>query len=267
MLPLRMLANIFLRPQIYGGSKEFLFRPHLRNAKRNFVVVDVRDREGTFRSSLRLRQKSTDIETFQQIFLHGSYQTRYLARRADIDAWYQSRAKPLILDLGANVGLSALYFAKNWPRATVIGVEPDAENYALFVTNVSCHKNVIPIRGAIASEPGYARIVNPKASEWAYRTEVTASNTDLPAVSVPELLDRSGDCDPFLCKIDIEGAEDELFSSNTEWVTRFPVIMIELHDWMLPQSGSSTNFLRTIVNMERDFVLNGENIFSIAHDS
>ena len=37
-----------------------------------------------------------------------------------------------------------------------------------------------------------------------------------------------------LIKIDIEGGESELFEKNIEWIEKFPLIIIELHDWMLP---------------------------------
>ena len=87
----------------------------------------------------------------------------------------------------------------------------------------------------------------------------------LPAIPVTELLDQHRECEPFICKIDIEGAEQELFSANTQWVERFPIVIIELHDWLFPARGSSANFLRAIAGMKRDFILSGENIFSISH--
>ena len=62
-------------------------------------------------------------------------------------------------------------------------------------------------------------------------------------------------------KIDIEGGEKSLFSGDTTWMRQFPLIIIELHDWMLPFSGSSKNFLKAVAEHEFDFVHKGENIF------
>jgi hypothetical protein len=70
---------------------------------------------------------------------------------------------------------------------------------------------------------------------------------------------------PFLVKIDIEGAEQDLFSCNVEWIEKFPILIIELHDWLLPSQGTSRNFLKAIAPLDRDFVFFGENIFSIAN--
>jgi hypothetical protein len=67
-------------------------------------------------------------------------------------------------------------------------------------------------------------------------------------------------------KIDIEGAEAELFSANTEWVDQTPLIIIELHDWLLSRQGISRNFLRCVSSLDRDFVHIGENIFSVKND-
>jgi FkbM family methyltransferase len=266
MLPIRMSTQIFLRSRKYPGCREFSFSPHLSRLDGRFVAVDVRARDSAFSTTLRLRPDSTDVEIFSQIFLYAHYRTYDMARCAEIAAYYDSCAKPLVLDLGANIGLSALYFAKNWPKATIVGVEPDQGNYALFCQNTAGHEHIVPMRGAIASKHSYARIINPHESEWGYRTEINDRNSGgLVALSVAELLERHSDCQPFICKIDIEGAEQELFSANTQWLERFPIVIIELHDWLFPRSGNSGNFLRAIAGTNRDFILSGENIFSVAH--
>jgi hypothetical protein len=51
----------------------------------------------------------------------------------------------------------------------------------------------------------------------------------------------------------------------TSWIDRFPLLVIELHDWLLPGQSTSRNFLREIALRDRDFVYRGENIFSIAN--
>ena len=41
------------------------------------------------------------------------------------------------------------------------------------------------------------------------------------------------------------------------------MLIIELHDWMLPGACNSKNFLRAISQYDRDFVHIAENIFSL----
>jgi hypothetical protein len=110
-------------------------------------------------------------------------------------------------------------------------------------------------------------IVNPDAPPWEFRTEKVASigPKSIPALSVEYLTALAPDATPFLVKIDIEGFEEDLFSQNIQWIKAFPIVIIELHDWMLPGRGSSNNFLRAIANENLDFVIIRENVILIAN--
>jgi hypothetical protein len=54
-----------------------------------------------------------------------------------------------------------------------------------------------------------------------------------------------------------------LFAQDTGWIAEFPILIIELHDWLFPKKGTSQNFLKAIAAHDRDFVYVGENIFSL----
>jgi hypothetical protein len=112
------------------------------------------------------------------------------------------------------------------------------------------------------------RICNADEDAWARRTETAApgGSGSIPALSVASLMKLAPEGSrPFIAKIDIEGFESNLFSQNTSWVDLFPVLYIELHDWMLPGHGTSNNFLRVISQLQRDFILSGENVISISN--
>jgi hypothetical protein len=68
---------------------------------------------------------------------------------------------------------------------------------------------------------------------------------------------------PFMVKIDIEGGEQDLFESNTDWVEHTAIVVVELHDWLFPRQRTSLPFLRCVSALDRDFVYRGENVFSI----
>ena len=70
--------------------------------------------------------------------------------------------------------------------------------------------------------------------------------------------------EPFIAKIDIEGFEDDLFSKNTAWIDRFPLLIIELHDWMLPWKSTWRNVLSAVSGLNRDFIYISENVFSVS---
>lgn len=203
----------------------------------------------------------------QQIFVNEEYSLRRLAMHDQINEFVTSKLlsglRPLIIDLGANIGASTMYFALSYVNSRVIAVEPESGNYELLSKNTSGF-DCIPVNGAIASEKRFVRLCDPGYGNWGYRTEYDTSD-GIQTYTVAELITKYGGeaFFPFIIKIDIEGAEAELFSKNTDWIDAFPVLMIELHDWLLAGSNSSSNFLKCIAGRPRDFVLVGENIFSI----
>jgi hypothetical protein len=62
-------------------------------------------------------------------------------------------------------------------------------------------------------------------------------------------------------KIDVEGSEDALFRSNTDWLSNTRLVIIELHDEKLPGQNISRNFFRRIAREDFEFAMNGENAF------
>jgi FkbM family methyltransferase len=261
--------KLFLDRRPFRGRREFAFR--ISAVERDYYRFRISSHEGTFRKAVSLRRRTSDLATFEQVFANNDYNLRRLERWDEIVKLYDAICRdgtPLILDLGANIGLSALYFAKNWPAAHIIAVDPDKENFLMMQANLDGLRNIQPVNAAVASQGGVVRIVNPAADSWALRTEwATPGTTDtVAAMSVESLIERAPrNCRPFIAKIDIEGFESELFSQNTDWLRCFPIIIIELHDWLFPGQGTSNNFLRAVARESRDFVFIGENVVSISN--
>ena len=91
---------------------------------------------------------------------------------------------------------------------------------------------------------------------------------EIQSVSIKNLINDNNESIPFIIKIDIEGFENELFSKNYDWINKFDIIIIEIHDWMLPGEANSFNFFNALVeNMntdnKRDLIISGENLISI----
>jgi FkbM family methyltransferase len=220
------------------------------------------------------RPGTSDEGVMTQIFKQNDYSFGRLRRGQEIADFYNRAAasakSPLIIDAGANIGASSVYFAYSFPKARVVAIEPEQGNFDLLETNTQ-GMAVEPVRCALAAAPAHVNLVDPGTGFWGYRT-TTSPDGNLMAQSVPCITineiyaARSQHCSPFIVKIDIEGGESELFSAGTEWVAATPLIIIELHDWLLPGQASSRPFLQCISGQDRDFVYIGENIFSIANN-
>ena len=84
-----------------------------------------------------LRMESTDIPTFEQIF--GQCQLSF-------DFPSEPR---VIIDAGANIGISTIYFANRFPNAKVIAIEPEESNFELLKINCENYPNVKLVRAAV----------------------------------------------------------------------------------------------------------------------
>ncbi|HXC94552.1 MAG TPA: FkbM family methyltransferase [Edaphobacter sp.] len=177
-----------------------------------------------------------------------------------------SGKKPLILDCGANIGASVLWFTARYPDAHIIAVEPAPDNFALLRKN--CAKLDVDLHEAgVGPVDGHASLCNPFGESMSYQTNTHNNGIDIEMVSIGTLLTSlpPSAYSPFLLKLDIEGAEKPLFGGDTSVIDQFPLIIIEPHDWLLPGQQSSVEFFRFHAAAGREFQMKHENIASIAH--
>ena len=143
--------------------------------------------------------------------------------------------------------------------------EPDESNLNLSKENNHYNKNKFYC-AAIGNKVGKGLLRDPGRGTWGYQI-VENKNGTIDIITVESLLKKYSSITytPFIIKIDIEGFEGDLFKKNTDWIDLFPIIIIELHDWMLPKKTTSSNFLKQISKKNRDFIYHGENVFSISN--
>jgi FkbM family methyltransferase len=216
---------------------------------------------------LSLRDLPEDRDVCNQIFFRGDYDLGRLRRYSELLAFYAQASRPLIVDAGANIGAGAAWFATHFPRASIIAVEPDVGNFRVLERNAQTWPTIRPLQAAIAQRHGTLILTDPGEGAWGFRTSTdsTAAGYSVNALTIEEIMALEPNAAPFILKIDIEGAEADLFSRHSIAFQKFPVVIIELHDWMLPRVASSQNFLSWHSANKRDFIYVGENVFSISN--
>jgi FkbM family methyltransferase len=212
---------------------------------------------------VHLRLKPRDAVIFRQIFRYGDWDfNRYPQARRVWHSYHQiidQGGIPLIIDAGANVGAASLWFARLFPEALIIAIEPDPDNVRMCRMNTKNVTNVTVIEAAIGSTSGTVTLYNTAGTSIAAQTK--RSNTGaVPLRTVSELIEGR---QLFIVKIDIEGFESDLFLANTEWIEGVTMIMIETHDWMLPGQYSSRSMQRSMAAQQFEMLLSGENIFYV----
>ena len=177
----------------------------------------------------------------------------------------------LIVDCGANIGSSTNFFLETYENSKIISIEPDKENFQVLKKNVNSSR-VQLINSAVSNEIIHFKI-NPYKNDIDDNrgkniTEV--KDTSFPkSIVINDILSDQLNLNlyPLLIKIDIEGFEKNLFEKNVEWMDKFKILIVELHDWMLPEKSISKNYFNVICrSMEknnRDMLIKGENIISI----
>ncbi len=204
-----------------------------------------------------------DINTVFQIFGYEEYNLNLHKK------WKKTKLnfnkKFLIVDCGSNIGSSTRYFEELFLNSKIIAIEPDKKNFNLSKKNIINKKTKI-INSAVASQNFYYKIIN-KNDPRAHQVKYKNNNTNNQTITINQILKLEKKFQPFLIKIDIEGFEQELFSKKIEWMDKFEIIIIEIHDWMLPTKSISSNFIRslakTLNKSKRDLIIRGENLISI----
>jgi FkbM family methyltransferase len=226
---------------------------------------------GNTKRTFLYRKGTSDMGAIVQVLKNGDYNFGRLQRAGDLSTHYErlheAGKRPLIIDAGANIGAASVYFGYSFPKAQIVAIEPERSNFDLLAANTA-GLSVECIHGALGPEAGTVNVVDTGRGHWGFQVSAgqpsQAAADAVECVTINDIYARYGDTvAPFIAKIDIEGSEAELFASNTGWVARTPVIIIELHDWMLPGTANSRSFLECVGRQNRDFVYIGENIFSI----
>lgn len=246
------------------------------NSKFRFIHFSLKTKNLSYifdRQTLTITKINTttqvDYHTIEQIFTLEEYRLDKLKRFNEIQRFYlhykDLNMEPLIIDCGANIGAATLYFNLFYSHAKVVAIEPSTQNFRTLRENCAHNSKNILINAGIGSECGSSQIVNADADNNAVQLTTDCSEGNIKLIDVQSVFDENSDNPPFIVKIDIEGFESELFSKNTDWVEKVPVIIMEPHDWLMPKMRSSCNFINVLNRSNRDFIIQGENIISISN--
>ena len=166
---------------------------------------------------LRIPDAASFLASYRELFVDGT-----LAFEWDAD-------EPRILDLGANIGLSVLYYKRNYPRARVVAFEADPAIYRYLVKNV--HGNgfvdVELVNQAAWDTAGRLRFLPDGADGGAVREGAeAAAGFEVDACDLGAYLEgRTFD----VVKMNIEGAETRVLPAIAPHLSRVRLLFVEYH--------------------------------------
>jgi FkbM family methyltransferase len=216
-----------------------------------------------------IRIGGSDWQVLTGIFFARDYADPTVTHERALRSWYDAQIaagyRMVVIDCGANIGLSAIWYAVTFPEALIYAIEPEPENFALLQHNAAPYPNITPIQAAVMGRPARVALRNVSDEPWAWQTE-EVEDGGMQAVTMPQLLGRDAGALPFIVKIDVEGAEVSIFSGDDGWAASVPLIVCETHDEIIPWGATAHAVFASLTRLGvRDFVQRGENTFCYSH--
>lgn len=177
-----------------------------------------------------VRLGTTDASVLRQVLMERHYEFPLMPHPR------------VIVDAGANIGLSAVFFANKYPGAVIIAIEPEDSNFEMLQRNAQPYSQIKPMKAALWNEDKLISLVDPGQGAHGFQT-VGENAGQCPLLGLTQAMkletlmkDRGFDRIDIL-KIDIEGAEKEVFEDSANWISHVGVVLAELHDDLKPGCG------------------------------
>jgi FkbM family methyltransferase len=201
-----------------------------------------------------LRLKTTDIELYGKMF-------------ADREYAFEAIKQPKVI-VDANIGLATIFFANAFPEATIIAIEPEATNFALLKKNTAAYPKVVPVQAALWCDNTMINLThpasNPEWDKWAFRTQRDEDRNknklfhQIQGMTVDRIMRDHGLDFIDVLKVDIEGAEKDVFADASNWIDKVGAVTIELHEnWDME---CNRNFFKATNSFQIAWK-QGENVF------
>ena len=173
-----------------------------------------------------------------------------------------SRPVGTIIDAGANIGLESLRFRHNHPDARIVAIEPDIENFALLRRNCGDDPRIELFNLALWSGPATLALRQGSNNEAFQVTTEAGAGPKVEALSIENILTRFDWPRIGILKLDIEGAEHEIFSTGAErWIDRVDCIIMEISDH--DRAGTTQSLFKALEGQAFNAEILGENIVLI----
>ena len=191
--------------------------------------------------AILLRENSTDWNVFAEIFLERVYDKHAAAIP-------RGSGPVVLIDLGANIGLSTIALAEilgsgrgvseiaEAAGVSIVAVEPDAENFAMLNKNLrlaGLADRAAAVEAFAGAGRGFARLQDSGYGAWGMRMG-PAADRGIPVLTVADIIARAalpdqGPAARVILKCDIEGSERQLFEHLRMWDHLVDFVILELH--------------------------------------
>lgn len=179
-------------------------------------------------------KKEGEIKLFEKKFYfhHGLafYDTHRELFKNNIYEFKTNKISPVIIDCGANMGLSVLYFSRLYPNAKILAFEPDETVLPFLERNIQSQniQNVELFRKAVWTKEVELSFYTDNGLGGRVGIEYNNQTpTKIKSVRLRDFLDQPID----MLKIDIEGAEYDVIKDCEDMLFNVQYIFLEYHSF------------------------------------
>lgn len=175
---------------------------------------------GNYPAHVTLRPRAGDMAVFYEVLVRDAY---LLDERA-----LPPESVEFIIDAGANIGVTSLYFAARYPNARIIAVEPHPENFALLQANASREPRITAVRACVTGLARQEVYITTTGPVWGYKMNTAGRGEKVRGASLAELMTEYGFPRIDLLKVHVEGAERQIFAHGA-FLPNTRCILAQLH--------------------------------------
>jgi FkbM family methyltransferase len=212
------------------------------------------------KAPLFLRNNTTDVSVYRSIIEYKEYD------------FLVDKHPKIIIDAGANIGLSAVFFANKYPDAKIIAIEPAESNINILEKNIKPYSNIHLIKAALWDSVGEINLFNVGFGNWGFRVGVDNNYNDIrktqeqcstPTITVEKILQDYSIDNIDILKLDIEGAEKEVLNKSSMWIGKVNSLIVELHESLKRGCNKAYNKIKKYFD---NSCKDGENIYLSKND-
>jgi FkbM family methyltransferase len=173
---------------------------------------------------------SSDVKVLLQVWGVKEYEG---AIDKLLSIWPSSRPIKMI-DAGANVGYTSIFFKSYFPNATIVAIEPSDINFKVLQENIAINrlKFLYPKKAALWYRKAFLKVSQLQESGLEWQFSVTETDYGgIESLGPDDIMQEMNWSEIDVLKMDIEGAERYFFleNSNNEWLDSIQFLIIEVH--------------------------------------
>jgi FkbM family methyltransferase len=170
--------------------------------------------------NLSLQFRKDDLSALREVLISAEY--------TPIETPIRTTEKPVIIDVGAHIGLFALWAFSLNKQAHILSLEADPDTFALLEENKKANDSILNWKAlnhaAWSREEDLAFSTDGEAMGHHIDTHGQITVKGMPLKDIVSPYDKID-----IMKVDIEGAEEEFICSAPEYLAPVNLLIIELH--------------------------------------